>query len=262
MVNLKDKNVLIIGGLGWLGSAYTSRLVESDAQVIVLDYFNIEDWKEKLGNKIINKIDYYQFNGYDHDNFKKLLEEILSKYKIIHALINNAFDFSANTGFTIERNTFEKSSIKDWLNTFDSGMIWPMLATQVMLKQKVIKNFRIVNIASMYGIVAPNPDNYNNTNAFMLPQYGMAKAGIINFTKYIASYYGKGGVLCNAIAPGAFPKEEVIDDIFKANLLKNIPLNKLGKPEYLVEIAKFLISDENQYITGQTIVVDGGWTIR
>ena len=90
----------------------------------------------------------------------------------------------------------------------------------------------------------------------------MAKAGIINMTQYIASYYGQWGVCCNAIAPGAFPKDEVISDPFKKNLIRNIPLQRLGRPSDLAGLLMFLLSDDSSYITGQVFLVDGGWTIR
>lgn len=260
--DLSNKKIIITGGLGWLGTEYTIEASKAGATVIVLDYYDINDWKSRLTESVLSKIEYIQFDGYQHDDFKEKLLSIIEKHGKINVLINNAFDFSSNTGFSKERNTFESSIIKDWSNALQSGIIWSLIASQVLLSQNDISGLKIINIASMYGIVAPNPNNYNNTESYMLPQYGISKAGIINLTKYIASYYGHVGICCNAIAPGAFPKEEAITETFKKNLIQNIPLNRLGKPNDLSGLMMFLISDDCNYITGQVITVDGGWTIR
>ena len=260
--DLSNKTVLIIGGLGWLGTEYTIESVKAGANVIVFDYFDINDWKSRLQESVYSKINVVPFNGYEHDDYKEKLASTIQSYQKIDILINNAFDFSSNTGFVKERNKFENSIIQDWKNALESGVTWSLISSQAILSQKDISDIKIINIASMYGIVAPNPDNYINTNSYMLPQYGIAKAGIINLTKYIASYYGHRGVCCNAIAPGAFPKENVITDDFKKQLINNIPLNRLGKPKDLSGIMMFLMSEDSNYITGQVITVDGGWTIR
>lgn len=260
--NLEGKTVLIIGGLGWLGSEYTKECVNAGANVIVFDRFALKDWRSKIGENAYKKIIFERFNGYDQEKFRnKILKAVETSGKI-DCLVNSAFDFSKNTGFHQDTNSFEKSTIQTWRNTFESGMVWHLISTQIILSQADISNIKIVNIASMYGVVAPNPDNYNDSNAFMLPQYGMAKAGIINLTKYIASYYGKWGVCCNAIAPGAFPKDEVISDSFRKNLIGNIPLRRLGRPTDLAGLMMFLLSEDSSYITGQVFLVDGGWTIR
>jgi len=260
--NLNDKIILIVGGLGWLGSEYTIEAAKAGARVIVFDFFDINDWECRLGEEICSKIDYVPFNAYDHDDYQKKIREKIQEYGRINSLINNAFDFSGKTGFQQDRNCFEKSIIKDWINCFDSGIIWTLISTQAILSQKDIKGIKIVNIASMYGVVAPDPDNYKNTQSYMLPQYGIAKAGLINFTKFIASYYGKKNVCANVIVPGAFPKESVITNDFKKNLISKIPLNRLGKPEDLSGLMLFLLSNDSNYITGQSLTVDGGWTIR
>jgi len=260
--DLSNKKIIIIGGLGWLGTEYTIEASKAGATVFVFDYYDISDWESRLTEKVLSKVKYIQFNGYQHNDFVKKMHDIIEEYGKIDILINNAFDFSENTGFSRDRSTFETSTIKDWANALESGITWALISSQVFLSQNNISNLKIINIASMYGMVAPNPNNYKNTESYMLPQYGIAKAGIINLTKYIASYYGHKGICCNAIAPGAFPKEEVITDTFKKNLIQNIPLNRLGRPNDLSGLMMFLISDDSSYITGQVITVDGGWTIR
>ena len=142
-------------------------------------------------------------------------------------------------------------------------MIWPLISCREILRNRdKVNNISIINIASMYALVAPNPNNYLDNDSFMLPQYGMVKSSIINLTKYLASYYGAEGLRTNSIAPGAFPKKDKLNNDFGEKLIRNIPLERLGEPEDLVGLVLFLLSNDSSYITGQTFTVDGGWTIR
>lgn len=118
----------------------------------------------------------------------------------------------------------------------------------------------IINIASMYAIIAPNPKLYEDTEYMNPIGYGIAKAGMLAMTRYIASFYGKLGIRCNAIVPGAFPKPGV-DPGFQQRLADRTVLGRVGKPEDLVGAVLFLASDASAYMTGQALVVDGGWSI-
>ena len=257
--SIENKCILICGGLGWLGYHYSKSIIESGASLIILDNGHIDDYQ--FSKEELKKVKFYSVNFYNHKLFNSKLNEIFKNNKI-DCLINNAFDFSKNTGFDEKRSLLD-SDIDQWIKTADSGLIWPLLSTRNFLQERKDNSLiKIINIASMYGIVAPNPENYNDTSAFMLPQYGMVKASIINFTKYLASYYGESGVISNCIAPGAFPKEENLTKTFREKLISNIPLSRLGQPDDLVGVMLFLISDDSNYITGQTVVVDGGWIIR
>jgi len=120
----------------------------------------------------------------------------------------------------------------------------------------------IINISSMYGVVSPNPDLYYGKKASNPANYGAGKAAIIQLTKYIACNYAQYNIRCNCIVPGAFPSPTVQqDNVFIDNLCKKNPLNRIGVPEDLKGISVFLSSNASSYITGQSIHVDGGWTI-
>jgi NAD(P)-dependent dehydrogenase (short-subunit alcohol dehydrogenase family) len=123
---------------------------------------------------------------------------------------------------------------------------------------------KIINVSSMYGIVSPEFDIYkdfpNYTNP---PHYGAAKAGVLQLTRYFASLLAKNNIQVNSITPGPFPSEEVqkaskfIDELKDKTLLK-----KIGKPEDLAGAFTFLSSEASNYITGQNIIIDGGWTVK
>ena len=116
----------------------------------------------------------------------------------------------------------------------------------------------------MYGVVAPQFEIYDDFPAYLNPpHYGAAKAGVIQLTKYYASYLGKYNVQVNTVTPGPFPSDKVQESQgFVAALEHKTCLNRIGKPEDLAGSFVFLASDASNFITGQNIIVDGGWTSK
>ena len=123
---------------------------------------------------------------------------------------------------------------------------------------------KIINVSSMYGVVAPQFEIYDDFPAYLNPpHYGAAKAGVIQLTKYYASYLGKYNVQVNTVTPGPFPSDKVQESQeFVESLEHKTCLNRIGKPEDLAGSFVFLASDASNFITGQNIIVDGGWTSK
>jgi gluconate 5-dehydrogenase len=123
---------------------------------------------------------------------------------------------------------------------------------------------KIINVSSMYGNVAPQFEVYTEYPEYLNPpHYGAAKAGVIQLTKYYASYLGQFNVQVNCVTPGPFPSPKVQGTQgFITELEKRTCLGRIGKPEELAGAFVFLASDASNFITGQNIVVDGGWTVK
>jgi len=123
---------------------------------------------------------------------------------------------------------------------------------------------KIINVSSMYGVVAPQFEVYDEFPQFLNPpHYGAAKAGIIQLTKYYASYLGQFGINVNTVTPGPFPSIPVQKEIgFVEALKRKTCLDRIGNPEDLAGAFVFLASEASNYITGQNIIVDGGWTSK
>jgi gluconate 5-dehydrogenase len=120
---------------------------------------------------------------------------------------------------------------------------------------------KIVNVASMYGIVAPDVSIYESNEYYNPANYGVGKAGIIHFTKYVAAVYGKYGINSNSISPGPFPNNKAqLNKDFIDKLIAKVPLNRIGNPNDLKGIILLLASDASGFINGENITVDGGWT--
>ena len=117
---------------------------------------------------------------------------------------------------------------------------------------------------AMYGIVAPDFSVYDESPRFLNPpHYGAAKAGVLQLTRYYASYLGKLNIQVNAVSPGPFPSNIVQENTtFIGQLAERTCLKRIGKPEELAGVFTFLSSDAANFITGQNFIVDGGWTTK
>jgi gluconate 5-dehydrogenase len=160
-------------------------------------------------------------------------------------------------------------SKEQWMRALESGVYWHALAIQVVgEKMKAQGGGSIINVSSMYSLVSPSPELYEGTDVFNPPSYGAAKAALNALTRYTASFYGKYGVRCNSLVPGAFPNvggdsyNSPSDETILKRLAEKSVLGRYGHPDDLRGAMLFLASDASAYVTGQTVVVDGGWTIR
>src|SRR5207237_9822187 len=167
-------------------------------------------------------------------------------------------------GGSLENSTFDQ-----WMRNLEGGVIWPVMATQMVgAKKKEQKSGSIVNICTMYAVVAPSPDLYEGTDFLNPPGYSAAKAAMLSFTRYTASYWGKYGVRANAILPGPFsntdydgPNSVASGSPFIDRLKARTCLKRIGRPEELAGALLFLASDASSFLTGQALLVDGGWTV-
>ena len=120
------------------------------------------------------------------------------------------------------------------------------------------KKGSLINIASTYGINGPDFSIYEGTEMTMPAAYAVIKGGLVNFTKYLASYYAKHGVRVNALSPGGVFDNQ--PESFVKNYNKKTPLGRMARPEDMVGAIVYLASDASSYVTGHNLVVDGGWS--
>ncbi len=117
----------------------------------------------------------------------------------------------------------------------------------------------IINISSIYGLVAPDMNVYQDTNIETEPDYAFLKGGIISFSRYLASYYAKKGIRVNCISPGGFYNNQ--PEPFLSQYIKKTPMGRMAEHDDIKGVALFLASDASKYITGSVIPVDGGWSM-
>lgn len=247
--DLKNKVVIITGGLGFLGKQILNSFYKEGSKVIILDN------KKKIRSK---KFIHYSCNICDPEKLNYTYQCIVKKYKSIDILINNAAN---NHDIKKGNNSFEKFNLKIWEKDILIGLTGAFLCTQIfgtkMSKQK--KGGNIINISSDLGIIAPDQRLYSHTSFKKPVSYSVVKSGIIGLTKYTASYWAKKKVRCNALAPGGIFNHQ--DKIFLSKIKKLIPMNRMANMNEYNKTILFLSSDASSYITGSVIVADGGRTI-
>ncbi len=241
MFDLKNKKVIVTGATGGIGDAIVNRFVDQEAKVLATGT-NIE--KLKLLKDKHDKIYTSRFDISNHEEIEKFVEhssEILEGGPDI--LINNA-------GVTRD-NLSLRMSFNEWKKVIDINLNSTFLLCKFSLK-KMIKNKygKIVNITSVVG----HTGNVGQAN------YAASKSGIIGLSKSLALEYAKKNININCVSPGFIETKmtDKIDQKFKDIIISKIPSNRLGTPDDVANVTAFLSSDLANYITGETIHVNGG----
>lgn len=241
---LKDKVILVTGGSGLLGKSFIHNLKEKGAIALNLDVSVTTDFSKcEVFCDITNDASIYE-----------AIEAILEKYHRIDGLVNNAYPRTKDWGAPFEQITTES-----WRQNVDLQLNSYFVITQAVLKQmKHIRTGSVVNIASIYGVIGNDFTLYEDTAINPPAAYSAIKGGLINFTRYLASLYGKHGIRVNCVSPGGIFDHQ--PEAFVKAYEKKVPMKRMGNPGDIAPAVSFLLSDEARYITGQNLVVDGGWT--
>ncbi len=183
-----------------------------------------------------------------------LMKHVYTTYGRIDVVVNNVSYGAAGKLEAMDYEAFTKG--------IDGTINGVFKVTNTVLPYMLRQGFgNFINITSMYGVVSPNPEIYGTTGFDNPVNYGAGKAAIVQFTKYVACNYGAKGIRANCICPGPFPSEKVQqNEWFMQKLSEKTPLGRIGQPNELKGIAVLLASDASSYMTGQNIVVDGGFT--
>ena len=252
--DLSGKTIALTGGYGHLGKVVAEYLVSHNAKVCVLglNKRKFDQVFEKMEN-----IGFIECDVSQSFSIKKAFKTVVEKHKKIDVLINNAFYSKGQSPDFLTDEEWEYSIQGTLSSVFKcTREIIPYLKKQ--------KTGKIINVSSMYGMIAPQFEIYSDFPEFINPpHYGASKAGIIQLTKYYASYLGKHNITVNTITPGPFPSNQVQQkQKFVKELALKTCLNRVGSPYDLGGAFVFLSSDASNFITGQNIVIDGGWTIK
>ena len=257
--DLKNKIVVITGGAGLIGKSFVTAVVENGGTAIIADIDEISGnkVKDEISKELgTDKIDFIKVDTTSKESIQGMIEVITNKHKVIDALVNNAYPRNKNYG-----NKFEDVTYEDFCENLNLHLGGYFLMSQeisrVMVNQK---RGVIVYIASIYGFMAPRFELYENANFTSPVEYSAIKGGILSLTKYLASYLGKYDIRVNAISPGGVHNNQP-ESFIMQYCKKTVIGNRMAEAEDLTGALVFLLSDASKYITGQNIVVDGGWSI-
>jgi len=255
---LKDKVVVVTGGSGLLGKEFIKAVVKQEGIGIIAD---IDKSKGQGIAEVIRaqlnseNIFFVEFDTTSKESIKQAIKEIHQKFGRIDALVNNAYPRNKNYG-----KHFFNVEYEDFSDNLGANLGGYFLSSQLFAKYFQRQKFgNIVNLSSIYGVIPPRFEIYRDTGMTTPVEYAAIKSGLIHLTKYMAKYFKGMNIRVNAISPGGIldgqPKE-----FLKA--YDQLCLNKgmLNKDD-LNGVLIFLLSDMSQYINGQNIVIDDGFTL-
>ncbi len=242
-IDLNSKRALVTGATGGIGEAIAKALLEAGAEVVIsgTKVEKLEKLEAELGSE--GKVIPIPSNLGSPEDVQNLISQTTEIDGGIDILINNA-------GITRD-GLLLRMHEDDWQNVMEINLKAVMMLTKGMLRNMLKKRWgRIINITSIVGSTG-NPGQSN---------YAAAKAGLVGFSKSLAQEVANRGITVNCLAPGFIETEMTnkLSDERKKILVKNIPMQKMGRPEDISFPVLFLASEQASYITGQSLHVNGG----
>ena len=248
MKRFENKIVLVTGAGRGIGASIAKRFASEGAEVIV-NYSGNDEAAQKTVDEITaigGQAQKYKCSVNDSESVKVMIDEIIKKFGRVDILVNNAGITKDGLMLRMTDEDFDRVIDVNLKGTFNCTKY----VSKYMLKQK---SGKIINISSVVGL-SGNAGQIN---------YSASKAGIIGITKSAAKELSSRGITVNAVAPGYVDTDmtEVLSDNIRNEILKNIPLQRMGNVEDISNCVAFLASEDASYITGQVISVDGGMHI-
>lgn len=254
--DLKDKITVVVGGFGLIGKAICEGFAYVQSNIVIADKIKDEKFLNKLQAINKNKVTYFKFDITKEKTTDDLIKYLLNKYSRVDVFINCSWPRTKDWVTNIEDTSYK--SVKENL-LLQLGSYYN-LTQKITLQMKKQRCGSIVNFASIYGIVGPTFSIYEGTKMTSPIAYSLIKGGVVQMTRYFASYFGKYNVRINCISPGGVYRNE--DPKFVKKYSSLTPLGRMGNPDDIVMPVLFLSSDGSRYITGHNLLVDGGWTIH
>lgn len=256
--NVSGKRIALTGAAGFLGTQMARTLREEGAILTLLDVLPKKEALRhfKENGVVIDENAYHECDITDPDALRTTASALERRHGGIDVLINNAaFNPNVKAGKHAEP-TFAEYPLEKWEEELRINLTGTMLMCR-SLRPLMREGASIINISSVYGVVAPDQRIY--PEGFEKPAvYGASKAGVIALTKHLATLWGKDGIRVNAVVFGGFENQQ--DAAFVRRYSERVPFGRMAKREEAAGIIIFLASDASSYATGSVFTIDGGWT--
>jgi len=258
-MNLTGKTLVVIGGAGLLGKQFVKTLINADANIVVADY-NLEA-ADEVCNALVSQgvksstLMAASVNIVDKESLQKLIEDSINRFGCISGVVNTAYPRNANYG-----RKFEDVEFKDFCENTNLNLGGYFLTSQVFAEyfSKSLGG-DIINISSIYGVIAPKFEIYDNTPMTMPVEYAVIKSGLIHLGQYIAKYYRGKNVRINTVSPGGIFDNQ--HESFVSQYNKHCNSVGMLSPEDIANVVSFIFSGASNGISGQNIVIDDGFTL-
>ena len=254
LFDLSGRVALVTGGAGWLGRAMCHALAEAGARVVLASR-NLDQCRQ-LASELPGQAAAFQLDLNQEQAVRGLIDQVVEQFGGIDVLVNNAYSGP--------RATLTDATAEDFQQSFLTGLTAYFVAAQQAAHhmRALGRGGSIINIASMYGIVGSYPEVYMGSDLNSPPNYHAVKGAVIQLTRHLAVYWAAQNIRVNALSPGAFPQQQVTQERedFIRRLSSKVPLGRMGQPHELKGAIVFLASEASSYMTGQNLVIDGGWT--
>jgi NAD(P)-dependent dehydrogenase (short-subunit alcohol dehydrogenase family) len=254
--SLENKIACVTGGCGLIGREISRAFATAKAKTIILDI------DEAKGNALAEELvkegydaHFVNFNITEMEKAEENIKSLIDKFGKIDVWVNNAYPRTRDWGNKVEDLKLEswRSNVDMHLNSYS----WFSRCVAMAMKDGKIAG-SIINFGSTYGVVGNDFTVYDGTSMTSPMGYAAIKGGIINLTRYLASYFGKYNIRVNNVCPGGIFDNQ--NPTFVNNYNHKVPLGRMGTPSDIASGVLFLASDAASYVTGATLMVDGGWT--
>jgi NAD(P)-dependent dehydrogenase (short-subunit alcohol dehydrogenase family) len=266
--DLSKKVAIVTGALGVLGKEHLRALGEHGADLVVtdVDHAKCEGLAKELAAMTGREVLALGADVTKRADLERLRDAVLAKFGRIDVLVNNAAiddKVEAKPGAALEASRFENFPLETFTRSLEVNVTGVFLSCQVLGTEMAKKGSgSIVNIASTYGLVAPDQKLYvtpgGEQKFYKGPAYPTTKGALLQFTRYLASYWGTAGVRVNAICPGGVENGQ--EGWFIEAYARRTMLGRMAKRTDYHGALVFLASEAAAYVTGATLVVDGGFT--
>jgi NAD(P)-dependent dehydrogenase (short-subunit alcohol dehydrogenase family) len=254
LFDLTGDVVLVTGGGGLIG-ADVCRAIECHGGTAI-----VAEYDEERGVVVASQLERGEFvhlDITDPASIDEVCDYVFAEYGRLDGLVNLAYPRTEDYGQVFE--SVDKDDLIENISLHLGGY-YAMTRTAVLRMLEHECEGSVVNFSSIYGMQAPDFSIYDGTDMTSPVEYAILKAGLLNFTRYLASYLGAYEIRVNGVSPGG-----VFDgqrERFIENYERNVPLGRMAEPEDVLGAVVYLLSDATSYVTGHNLVVDGGWTIK